>query len=158
MTLMQNLTVLISTLICVLQEKRVQASTTDAVLPSAGEAEPSTSKKAKRSLGSFFKSSTAVPPGPASTAVQLEGAIEAEVNTYLMTPTIDGEEDPLAWWKVHRVNFPMLSKLVSKFLCIPATSSPSERVFSAGGNVVTCQRSCLKPAKVDMLVFLTKNL
>ncbi|KAJ4921825.1 hypothetical protein JOQ06_022580 [Pogonophryne albipinna] len=43
------------------KEKRVQASTTDAVLPSAGEAEPSTSKKAKRSLGSFFKSSTAVP-------------------------------------------------------------------------------------------------
>ncbi|KAJ4918319.1 hypothetical protein JOQ06_022404, partial [Pogonophryne albipinna] len=60
------------------KEKRVQASTTDAVLPSAGEAEPSTSKKAKRSLGSFFKSSTAVPPGPASTAVQLESAIEAE--------------------------------------------------------------------------------
>ena len=26
------------------------------------------------------------------------------------------------------------------------------------GNVVTCQRSCLKPSKVDMLVFLTKNL
>ncbi|KAK5929925.1 hypothetical protein CgunFtcFv8_011114 [Champsocephalus gunnari] len=80
------------------KEKRAQASTTDAVLPSAGEAEPSTSKKAKRSLGSFFKSSAAVPP--ASTAVQLEGAIEADVNTYLMTRTIDGEEDPLAWWKL----------------------------------------------------------
>ncbi|KAK1905234.1 Zinc finger BED domain containing protein 1, partial [Dissostichus eleginoides] len=80
-----------------MSEKRAHASTTDAVLPSAGEAEPFTSKKAKRSLGSFFKSSAAVPP--ASTAVQLEGAIEAEVNTYLMTPTIDGEEDPLAWWK-----------------------------------------------------------
>ncbi|KAI4815630.1 hypothetical protein KUCAC02_005768 [Chaenocephalus aceratus] len=66
------------------KEKRAQASTTDAVLPSAGEAEPSTSKKAKRSLGSFFKSSTAVPPGPASTAVQLEGAIEAEVISELM--------------------------------------------------------------------------
>lgn len=153
-TLMQNLTALISALVCVLQEKRAHASTTDDVLQSAGEAEPS--KKAKRSLGSFFKSSAAVPP--ASTAVQLECAIEAEVNIYLMTPTIDGEEDPLAWWKVHRVNFPMLSKLARKFLCIPATSSPSERVFSAGGNVVTCQRSCLKPAKVDMLVFLTKNL
>ncbi|KAJ4948758.1 hypothetical protein JOQ06_020281 [Pogonophryne albipinna] len=58
------------------KEKRAHASTTDAVLPNAGEAEPSTSKKAKRSLGSFFKSSAAVPP--ASTAVQLEGAIEAE--------------------------------------------------------------------------------
>ncbi|KAI4813068.1 hypothetical protein KUCAC02_024420 [Chaenocephalus aceratus] len=59
------------------KEKRAHTSTTDAVLPSAGELEPSTSKKAKRSLGSFFKSSAAVPP--ASTAVQLEGTIEAEV-------------------------------------------------------------------------------
>lgn len=124
---------------------------------SEAEKEPSTStvKKGKRSLGSFFKS-TAVPP---SSSVQLEDtAMEAELNSYLMSPAIDGEQDPLAWWKVHRVNFPRLSKLARKYLCIPATSSPSERLFSASGNVVTCERSCLKPAKVDMLVFLAKNL
>lgn len=51
--------------------------------------------------------------------------MEAELNSYLMTPAIDGEQDPLAWWKVHMVNFPSLSKLVRKYLCIPATSSPS---------------------------------
>lgn len=57
--------------------------------------------------------------------------MEAELNSYLMTPTVDGEEDPLAWWKVHNVNFLMLSKLACKFVCILATSSPSD-VFSAG--------------------------
>ncbi len=84
--------------------------------------------------------------------------MEAELNSYLMSPAIDGEQDPLAWWKEHRVNFPRLSKLARKYLCIPATSSPSERLSSAGGNIVTCERSCLKLAKVDMLVFLAKHL
>ncbi len=114
--------------------------------------EPSTTGKEKRSLGSFFKSKAVPPP---SSTMQLEDAIKAELDNYLMTPTIDGEEDPLAWWRMHNVNFPWLSKLARKFLCIPATSSPSERLFSASGNVVTCQRSCLKPSKVDVLVFLT---
>lgn len=111
---------------------------------SAAEAEPSTSKvkKVKRSLGSFFKS-TSVPP---ASSVKLEDTLKAELNGYLMTPAIDGEEGLL-------VNFPRLSKLARKYLCIPATSSPSERLFSACGNVVTCERSCLKPAKLDMLVF-----
>lgn len=66
--------------------------------------------------------------------------------------------DPLTWWKIHKVNFLNISRLARKYLCIPATSVPSERVFSTGGNVVTCQRSALKPATVNMLVFLTKNL
>ncbi|XP_055036165.2 uncharacterized protein [Misgurnus anguillicaudatus] len=140
------------------KEKRARLSTTGDELQSAtAEAEPSTStvkKKDKQSLGSFLKGITV----PHASSVQLEDSLEAELNGYLMTPAIDGEEDPLAWWKVHRVNFPRLSKLARKYLCIPATSSPSERLFSTSGNVVTCERSCLKPAKVDMLVFLAKNL
>ncbi|XP_051798998.1 zinc finger BED domain-containing protein 4-like [Acanthochromis polyacanthus] len=136
------------------KEKRARVSTTDAMSQGATEAAPFTKGKGKRSLSSFFKSK-AVPP---SSTLQLEDAIKAELDNYLMTPTIDGEEDPLVWWRMHNVNFPWLCKLARKFLCIPATSSPSERLFSASGNIVTCQRSCLKPSKVDMLVFLTKNL
>ncbi|RXN16177.1 zinc finger BED domain-containing 1-like protein [Labeo rohita] len=114
---------------------------------------PSLAKKTKKSLGSFFKTVTAMP-----VSLQLEEAIASELNSYLLNPTIDSEEDPLLWWKQHRINFPRLSRLAQKYLCIPATSSPSERVFSTGGNVVTCQHSCLKPEMVDMLVFLAKNL
>ncbi|XP_066533969.1 E3 SUMO-protein ligase ZBED1 [Hoplias malabaricus] len=111
------------------------------------------SEKPKRSLGSYFKGTATSP----DLSVQLD-AMETEMNSYLMTPTIDGEEDPLAWWKLNQVNFPRLSRLVRKYLCVPATSSPSERLFSTGGNIVNCQRSCLKPHKVDMLVFLARNL
>lgn len=113
-------------------------------------------KKAKKSLGSFFKQRETEAKGDSS--LTLKDALEAELNTYLLTPPIDKEEDPLAWWKVHKLSFPHLARLARKYLCIPATSSPSERLFSTSGNIVTCQRTCLKPAKVDRLVFLAKNL
>lgn len=111
-------------------------------------------EKAKRSLGSFFKTSAAPPSLP----VKLEDVAEAEVNNYLMTPAIDGEDDPLAWWRVHKISYPQLSIMARKYLCVPATSAPSERLFSTGGNIVTCTRSSLKTAEVNILVFLAKNL
>ncbi|XP_061096829.1 E3 SUMO-protein ligase ZBED1 isoform X2 [Conger conger] len=131
------------------QEKRSRTET----VSKAQSAKPS-AEKAKKSLCSFFKTSVASP----ALLVQLDNVVEAELNTYLFTPAIDGEENPLAWWKLHKINFPQLSKLARKYLCVPATSSPSERLFSTGGNIVTCTRSSLKPAKVDMLVFLAKNI
>ncbi|XP_038561459.1 E3 SUMO-protein ligase ZBED1-like [Micropterus salmoides] len=120
------------------------------------DADTSQAKKAKKSLGSFFKQSGAAVKGDSS--LTLKDAVEAELNNYLLTRSIDKEEDPLVWWKTHRVSFPRLAKLARKYLCIPATSSPSERIFSASGNIVTCQHSCLKPAMVDRLVFLAKNI
>lgn len=123
-------------------------------------AEPTTSsavaKKQKRSLGSFFKGSEAIPS--ATPTLSLQQSLEAEMSSYLVSPMLDSEANPLDWWRKHHVHFPNLSKVAKRYLCIPATSSPSERVFSSGGNIVTCLRSCLKPEKVNMLVFLSKNL
>ncbi|MCI4375110.1 hypothetical protein PGIGA_G00105450 [Pangasianodon gigas] len=82
-------------------------------------------------------------------SVHFNDAVEAELNSYVITPTIDGEEDPLAWWKQHQVNFPRLSRLACRYLCVPDTSSLSERLFTAAGNIVTCQQSCLKPEKTN---------
>ena len=53
---------------------------------------------------------------------------------------------------------PTLAKLTEKYLCIPASSSPSERVFSTAGCVVSKNRNCLKPDMVNKLVFLVKIL
>ena len=42
-------------------------------------------------------------------------------------------------------------------LCVPATSTASERLFSTAGLTVTNLGSCLKPENVDAFVFLNKN-
>jgi hypothetical protein len=39
----------------------------------------------------------------------------------------------LQWWRQHHCRFPYISKLALKVLAIPATSAPSERVFSTSG-------------------------
>ena len=79
-----------------------------------------------------------------------------EIERYLQVPKVDEEENPLEWWKT--VMFPTLSVMARKYLCVCATSSPSERLFSTSGNVVGDNRASLKPEKVNMFVFLAKNL
>ena len=83
--------------------------------------------------------------------------VKKELDKYFC---IDGCTDgkPLVWWKNYEGQFPLLAKLAKRYLCIPATSVPSERAFSAAGNVVNAKRACLLPENVNMLVFLSQNL
>jgi hypothetical protein len=41
--------------------------------------------------------------------------------------------NPLEWWKSNGKRFPILSEMAIRYLCIPATSAPAERVFSSAG-------------------------
>ena len=47
-----------------------------------------------------------------------------EVSTYLLEP--ETKENPLLWWKMNCFRYPILSRVARKYLCIPATSVPSE--------------------------------
>ncbi|XP_069395198.1 E3 SUMO-protein ligase ZBED1-like [Paralichthys olivaceus] len=120
--------------------------------PADGEA-AAVAPKAKKTLASFFKQRTAT-----TTAPTKRGAIENELSSYLQSASVESDTDPLKWWKDHECVFPALSHLAKKYLLVPASSSPSERVFSCSGNIVTCQRASLKPDAVDRLVFLAQNL
>ena len=42
----------------------------------------------------------------------------------------------LDWWKAQHVNFPHLLKVFQKYLHVPGTSVPSERMFSLAGNIL----------------------
>lgn len=84
--------------------------------------------------------------------------VTMEVKLYLSLPPISSDADPLAWWKAHVQELPLLGNVARKFLCIPATSVPSERVFSSSGHIISPHRSKLNPGKVNMLTFLHHNL
>ena len=111
----------------------------------------------KKTLDSFFKKSSSS-YSAAISGLTDQQAIEAELKSYLLAPDADSESNPLAWWKIHCKTHPRVSLLARRYLCIPATNSASECVFSTGGNIVSCHRAALKPDAVDKLVFLAKNL
>jgi hypothetical protein len=80
-----------------------------------------------------------------------------EIATYLSMTKIHLDDCPLLWWKNNQTRFPILSKLARMYLAIPATSTPTERLFSEAGNVMTVKRTQLAPNTLENLVFCKKN-
>lgn len=66
-------------------------------------------------------------------------------------------ENAMNWWKSQKNELPVLSILAKRYLCIPGTSVPAERVFSTAGDIVKAQRSVLRPDHVVQLIFLKKK-
>uniref|UniRef100_M3ZUA0 HAT C-terminal dimerisation domain-containing protein n=1 Tax=Xiphophorus maculatus TaxID=8083 RepID=M3ZUA0_XIPMA len=82
---------------------------------------------------------------------------DAELTKFLQEDAIDASCDPLMWWCDNQRRYPLMANLAKKYMCICATSTSSERMFSTAGNIATPERSCLKPHKLNMLVFLKNN-
>lgn len=53
--------------------------------------------------------------------------------------------------------FPTLTRIAKRVHGIPATSAPSERLFSSAGLIVTEKRSRLSASHVEDLVFLRNS-
>ena len=83
---------------------------------------------------------------------------EDEIEQFLKQTQLDPDADTLVWWKANHKRFPTIAKLARRFLSIPATSVPSERIFSTAGLIITSLRSSLTVENVDMSIFLNRNL
>ena len=81
-----------------------------------------------------------------------------EVDKYLAETPLNHDENCLEWWSRNSSRFPAVAELAKRYLCIPATSVPAERIFTTAGLTISQQRSSLKPENADILIFLNKNL
>jgi len=70
-------------------------------------------------------------------------------------PTLALDENPILYWKKYSVK--ELWRIAERYFCVPATSVPSERIFSKAGQIVSARRSSLKPSTVNSLIFLNQN-
>ena len=83
-----------------------------------------------------------------------------EVECYIdriRTPQANHTVDPFQWWNDNKKPFPRLFKIAQKYLGIPATSVPSERLFGDAGKQVTSEGNRLKPETVNELLFVKRN-
>ena len=73
------------------------------------------------------------------------------------TESADKTADQMSWWKARHLLYPNLAKLAKKYLAVPASSVPAERIFSLAGNLVTKKRVQLSAENINLLIFLNKN-
>jgi hypothetical protein len=65
---------------------------------------------------------------------------------------------PLLFWRQKGEQWPTLRMLARKYLAIPATSVPSEQIFSLASRVLGDRRSMMSGKVLEMSVFCKKNL
>ncbi|XP_053374207.1 E3 SUMO-protein ligase ZBED1-like [Mercenaria mercenaria] len=90
----------------------------------------------------------------------VSAVIEQEIERYLASnrDADDSKLSLLQWWEKNQYVYPRLAVLAKKYLAIPASSVPSERVFSLAGSLVNKKRSRLNPDLINKLIFLKMNM
>ena len=97
---------------------------------------------------------TVEPPSP------LMERAKKEVKLFLTLPVTTNPQalfSHLGWWKQYESQLPLMARVAKSILCTPATSSPSERLFSKAGMLINKKRANLKLSKVDMMLYLNTN-
>ena len=66
-------------------------------------------------------------------------------------------QDIFTWWKIQDHVYPFVAMVARTVLAVPASSVPSERVFSKAGELFSKQRLRMTPEAVDLQLFLHYN-
>ena len=83
--------------------------------------------------------------------------IAKEVDTFFAERPAPPSADPVKWWQANHDHFPGLAKLALSLLCVPATSVPAKKVFSASDHIVSKRCAGLSDENVDALIFLHQD-
>ena len=84
-------------------------------------------------------------------------ARESDTSDYLNEPCIPENDDPLRFWCDNQARFLLLSRLAKKYLAIPASSAPVERLFSVAGKIFRPERCRLTDDVFEDMMLLRCN-
>ena len=88
---------------------------------------------------------------------QVSDTLLLQVEEYLQSPTLPEDGDLLSYWKDNCHRYPELSKIACRYLQIPASSGPVERLFSIAGKVFRPDRCRLTDEMFAKLMFIRCN-
>ena len=78
-------------------------------------------------------------------------SVTEELARYMALRVPAASASPLQYWKEQLNDFPILSQVARRLLCMSASSAQSERDFSAVGHTITDARSRLSASKVEAI-------
>ena len=79
------------------------------------------------------------------------------IDTYIGEECDTSDANHLLHWKENENKFPILAKLKTKYVSVPASSAPVERLFSIAGKVFRPYRICMKDEAFETLMMLKCN-
>ena len=82
--------------------------------------------------------------------------LQKEITNYIKLKV--NEQNVLDFWRNNKKQFPILFCIATMLLSSPATSTPSERVFSDAKNNLYDKRNKMTSECFEMLMFLYENL
>jgi len=88
---------------------------------------------------------------------QNQPRVSDEVREYLAEDKISFNQNPFEWWAGKKTKYPVLSKMARIYLAAPATSTPSERLFSDAGNLLSAKRTRMGSELFKRIMFLKRN-
>ena len=90
--------------------------------------------------------------------IEVTQASAPEVDQHLTAPLLYLKKgNPFKWWQDNYHCYPILAKVVRRYLPFPATSVHSERLFSGAGEVCDDKRSRLAPELAESLLLIKYN-
>ncbi len=78
----------------------------------------------------------------------------SEIDEYLKTSIESPNTNPYEWWKNHKLQYPILSKIARDYIGIPSTSVPSEQAFSKSGELISKRRNRLGDSAIEACMCL----
>jgi hypothetical protein len=100
--------------------------------------------------------------------IALRAVCESKLDRYLhdvinkgvcpMYDENDAFNDPLKWWKEICAKYPYVANIDCKYLAIPATSAPSEQVWSSLARILSLRHAHLSDDLVGHMIYVKENL
>jgi hypothetical protein len=87
-------------------------------------------------------------------STDVETKVQREMEMYVNLDQEKLQSDPLVWWNKHQGTLPNLAYLARCYLAIPATSAPSERVFSVATRLIDKKRNSINPEMAGDCLFV----
>ena len=89
-----------------------------------------------------------------STNCDEPSGVPVELRQFLNANVVNRSEDPLKVWYKLKDIYPKVYEVAMKYFVIVGTSVPSERLFSAAGDIISAKRSRLTGKRASEIIFL----